>query len=284
MDGEYKSISWKSLESNILFIGQDDCPPNYFYRGNNVRDNYVIHYIQEGKGVFSSANHNTVSLQAGDIFILPKGVPCFYQADGKEPWKYFWIGFSGTKINTMLTGSTLAKKRYLRQVQDSDFYRSLKQLYDALRAPSSLPNDILVESLTYQMFYNLVTEYPNKRMEDTSEAHNQLKLAVYYLQENFRDNECTITNLCRHVNLSRSYLYTLFKREMNLSPLKYLSQLRMEEAKQLLQNTNNPVQEIAHRVGYKDEFTFSKAFKRYSGFSPQIYRQKDRFNLEGKLD
>lgn len=278
MDGEYKSISWKSLESNILFIGQDDCPPNYFYRGNNVRDNYVIHYIQKGKGVFSSANQHTVSLQAGDVFILPKGVPCFYQADGEEPWNYFWIGFSGTKINTMLMGSMLAKKRYLRQVQDSKFFASLRQLYDALRAPSSLSNDILVEALTYQMFYNLVTEYPNKQVEDKSVSHNQLKMAVYYLQENFRSSDCNITNLCHEINISRSYLYTIFKQDMNLSPQKYLSQLRMEEAKQLLQNTTNPVQEIAHRVGYKDEFTFSKAFKRYSGFSPQIYRRKVSFN------
>lgn len=278
MDSEYKSISWKSLESNILFIGQDDCPPNYFYRGNNVRQNYVIHYVQEGKGSFSSANHNTVSLQAGDVFILPKGVPCFYQADGEDPWKYFWIGFSGTKINTMLKGSTLAKKRYLRQVQQSSFYTSLRKLYDALRAPSSLPNDILVESLTYQMFYNLVTEYPNKREKDSSEANKQMQLAIYYLQENYRNSDCTITSLCHHINISRSYLYTIFKREMNLSPQKYLSQLRMEDAKQLLLNSNNPIQDIAHRVGYKDEFTFSKAFKRYDGFSPQIFRKNIRKN------
>ncbi|MBB1070015.1 AraC family ligand binding domain-containing protein [Limosilactobacillus sp. RRLNB_1_1] len=278
MDSEYKSISWKSLESNILFIGQDDCPPNYFYRGNNVRQNYVIHYVQEGKGIFSSANHNTVSLQAGDVFILPKGVPCFYQADGEDPWKYFWIGFSGTKINTMLKGSILAKKRYLRQVQQSSFYTSLRKLYDALRAPSSLPNDILVESLTYQMFYNLVTEYPNKREKDSSEANKQMQLAIYYLQENYRNSDCTITSLCHHINISRSYLYTIFKREMNLSPQKYLSQLRMEDAKQLLLNSNNPIQDIAHRVGYKDEFTFSKAFKRYDGFSPQIFRKNIRKN------
>ncbi|MBD5806285.1 AraC family transcriptional regulator [Limosilactobacillus walteri] len=278
MDSEYKSISWKSLESNILFIGQDVCPPNYFYRGNNVRDNYVIHYIQEGQGVFSSANHNAVSLKAGDVFILPKGVPCFYQADGENPWKYFWIGFSGIKINTMLQGSTLARKRYLRQVQQSKFYTSLRRLYNTLRAPSSLPNDILVESLTYEMFYHLVTEYPNKQEKDSSMANKQIRLAIYYLQENYRKSDCTIANLCQHINISRSYLYTIFKREMNLSPQKYLSQLRMEDAKQLLLNSNNPIQEIAHRVGYKDEFTFSKAFKRYDGFSPQIFRKNIRKN------
>lgn len=273
MDGEYKSLTWKSLESSILFIGQDNCPPNYFYRGNNVRQNYVIHYIQDGKGTFSSANHNTVTLKKGDVFILPKGVPCFYQADGTDPWKYFWIGLSGTKVKTMLDGSLLAKNRYLRQVQDSQFYASLSKLFDALRLPSSFANDILVEALTYQMFYHLVTEYPNKETKAATDSANQLKLAIYYLQENYRSNHCNVTDLCHHLNLSRSYLYTLFKKNLNVSPQKYLTQLRMEDAQQLLENSNDPVKSIARHVGYKDEFTFSKAFKHWSGMSPKIYRQ-----------
>ena len=48
----------------------------------------------------------------------------------------------------------------------------------------------------------------------------------------------------------------------------------MENASQLLRTTNESVQAISRQVGYKDEFTFSKAFKRYSGFSPKLYRQK----------
>lgn len=59
---------------------------------------------------------------------------------------------------------------------------------------------------------------------------------------------------------------------MNISPQKFLLRLRMEDAKQQLKNTNESIQTIAHRVGYKDAFTFSKAFKRYSGFSPKLYR------------
>lgn len=65
MDGSYRALSNKSLESNILFWGQENCAPNYAFKGNNVRDNYVIHYIQRGKGTFASANHSMVTLQAG---------------------------------------------------------------------------------------------------------------------------------------------------------------------------------------------------------------------------
>lgn len=276
MDGEYKSLTGKSFESNILFIGQDNCPPNYFYRGNNVRDNYIIHYIMDGQGTFSSANRPAVTLKKGDIFLLPKGVPCFYQADGVHPWKYFWIGLSGTKIKTMLAGSTLLSRRYLRQVQHSQFYQSLSQLFAALKHQSSLANDIRVEALTYQMFYQLVTEFPSTAPKTGTKAHDQLKLATYYLQKNFYRPTCNIEDLCHHLNLSRSYLYTIFKKNLNVSAQGYLTHLRMEAACQLLRGTDLTVQEVTHRVGYRDEFTFSKAFKRYSGFSPMIYRQNLR--------
>lgn len=47
----------------------------------------------------------------------------------------------------------------------------------------------------------------------------------------------------------------------------------MEKAKNKLENSQNSIQEISISVGYTDTFTFSKAFKKYSGFSPKGYRQ-----------
>lgn len=273
MDGEYRSLTEKSLESSILFIGEDTCPPNYFFRGNNVRNNYVIHYIQDGKGTFSAANQPAVTLKKGDVFLLPKGVPCFYQADGSDPWKYFWIGLSGTKIKSMLAGSDLLTHRYLRQVQHSRFFDQLSQLYAALKRPESLANDILVEALTYQMFYQLVTEYPNKMPHESKRSQDQVHQAIRYLQEHYHQQDCNVAVLSRQLGLSRSYLYTIFKKRLNLSPQRYLMRLRMEEARQLLQETSEPVNKIARRVGYRDEFTFSKAFKRFAGTNPTSYRQ-----------
>lgn len=276
MKGEYRTLNNQSVESNVLFFGQESCLPNYFFKGNNVRDNYVIHYIQKGKGTFSLANHHAVTLSAGDFFVLPKGVPCFYQADGQDPWTYFWIGFSGVKIQSMLAGSKISNKYYLRHVTDSQTFASFKQLFKAAHLPSSLANDALIESLIYQFFYQLITEYPNPNVHKHKSYDEQLRLAISYLEQNFASNECSITMLCHQLEVSRSYLYTIFKKNMNLSPQKFLTQLRMEKAKEFLHSTTYTVQQISTNVGYSDEFTFSKAFKRYTGFSPVHYRQKQK--------
>lgn len=202
-----------------------------------MRDNYVIHYIQKGKGTFSSANHPSVSLKAGDVFILPKGVPCFYQADGKDPWSYFWLGLSGIKIKAMLSGSILASKNYLRQVQGSQFYQSLQKLFDAAHSPSSLTNDILIEALLYFTFYNLNIEYPVKKRKNSKIKDDQLKTATTYLRQNFSNSSLSIIDLCNKLDLSRSYLYILFKNNMGLSPQQFLINLRMEQAKEYLTDT-----------------------------------------------
>ena len=60
---------------------------------------------------------------------------------------------------------------------------------------------------------------------------------------------------------------------MGLSPQQFLINLRMEQAKEYLTDTVKNIQEITRMVGYNDEFVFSKAFKRYSSFSPKLYRQ-----------
>ncbi len=273
MDGSYRTLSGKSLESNILFWGQENCKPNYSFKGNNVRDNYVIHYIQKGKGTFASANHSMVSLKAGDVFILPKGVPCFYQADGQEPWSYFWLGLSGIKIRAMLSGSLLSTQNYLKQVQGSKFCQSLNDLFNAAHSPNSLTNDILIGALLYFTFYNLNVEYPTKKRKNSITKDEQLRAAITYLRQNFDNPNLSIVDLCNKMDISRSYLYTLFKNNLSFSPQQFLINLRMENAKEFLANTDDPIQLVSRAVGYSDEFTFSKAFKRYSGFSPKMYRQ-----------
>lgn len=152
MDGEFRQLNKQNIDSNILFYGQENCSPGYLFRGNNVRSNYVIHYVQSGRGTFAPAGQAPVNLQAGDLFILPKGVACFYQADFDDPWSYFWVGISGTQIGKILQNSKLSDKFYLRQVQDSGFYKSLRQLFHALHMRESLASNMLTESLPTRPF------------------------------------------------------------------------------------------------------------------------------------
>ena len=78
MEHEYKDLKSQSIESGIIFYGLESCKPNYTYKGNNVRKNYVIHYIEEGKGTFFSrapvcsiASRRLFHLAARSPLLLP---------------------------------------------------------------------------------------------------------------------------------------------------------------------------------------------------------------------
>lgn len=79
--------------------------------------------------------------------------------------------------------------------------------------------------------------------------------------------------LAQKVGLSRSGFSNKFKASLGDTPLHYLTTLRMSKAMHLLANTQNTLESIAHQVGYKDAFGFSKSFKKSTGMSPKTFRK-----------
>ncbi len=80
--------------------------------------------------------------------------------------------------------------------------------------------------------------------------------------------------LAEVAGLSRAQFHRVFTQAMGCSPVRFLRNIRLRLAQQLLISTAEPVKVIAGRCGYEDVFVFSKAFKRDCGLSPRLYRQR----------
>lgn len=78
--------------------------------------------------------------------------------------------------------------------------------------------------------------------------------------------------IARRVGFSPGYFSVLFKRSTGYGFAEYVMKLRMDEAKRLLRSSRLPVAEVSTRVGLKDPFYFSRAFKKETGMSPREYR------------
>lgn len=83
----------------------------------------------------------------------------------------------------------------------------------------------------------------------------------------------TLAEAARHVHMNPSYLSQLFKHEMNINFVDYVTSLRMTEAKRLLLSTTLRISEIACRLGYNDIAYFSNMFRKIVGISPSEYRK-----------
>lgn len=96
--------------------------------------------------------------------------------------------------------------------------------------------------------------------------------AKKYIQENYADPELSVDVLCRHLHMSSAYFSTVFKKETGQTYVNYLTEVRLQKAEELLEQTDDKTYEIAQKVGYQEQNYFSYVFKKKYGISPTKYR------------
>lgn len=271
IDFVYLEYQKDHLDINIDFFGREACAPNYSF-GPSVRDNYVIHYILKGKGQLNIDDFS-FNLAAGNIFILPKNLVNFYQADKEDPWDYIWVGLSGTKIENYLKRSSLLEDFTICEAEDSQFVHSFIELSQLSNLTDDKDIELLMDSKVYEMLYHLAKEFPSRQLKLPSQQQLYFNQAIKYIHMH-SSQPITVKDICQHINLSRSYVHTIFTTIANMSPQEFLTNFRMKKAGDLLIKSPNTITTIAISVGYRDSLTFSKAFKKFYAVSPTIFREE----------
>ena len=95
---------------------------------------------------------------------------------------------------------------------------------------------------------------------------------VRYMQEHLSE-EISLTVLAEEFHLSAQYISQLFRNEIGVNFLTYLTSIRMEQARKLLLSTSLSIAEISGKTGYSDYRVFTKVFKKIEGVTPSQYRQ-----------
>ncbi|WP_326695982.1 AraC family transcriptional regulator [Streptomyces sp. NBC_01754] len=106
----------------------------------------------------------------------------------------------------------------------------------------------------------------------TTTAEQAVRRVVRYMQDNL-GQDLTVDDLARTALFSKFHFTRLFQEATGTSPGRFLSALRIQEAKRLLVNSDFSVADISGRVGYSSVGTFSSRFKACVGLSPRAYRE-----------
>jgi two-component system response regulator YesN len=96
--------------------------------------------------------------------------------------------------------------------------------------------------------------------------------AKKFVEDNYSEVDITINKVCEYLHISATYFSFIFKRETKTTFINYLTQVRMDAAKELLRVTSLKSFEIAEKVGYSEPNYFSYSFKKKFGLSPSEYR------------
>ena len=109
--------------------------------------------------------------------------------------------------------------------------------------------------------------------ETAPEEEDEISQVVRYMEEHFNDPEISITALADSLELSTTRFSLSFKEKTGMSPLEYLTLLRVEHAKELLEFSDLTIRDISTQVGYYDSGSFIRRFKQVTGETPLQYRR-----------
>ena len=264
------------------------------------RNAVVFHFVAQGRAFVRRPDAETVELRSGELVLFPRGSAheVAHSAHGKAmPLDTFlarWDGVvdSDAKATTLICGQYNLDQHLalpaLRAMPPaitlhagiepghSPLRNTLRMLSDEVEAPN-FGNQIVVRNLISSLFVYFVREWSeasSSRAGDWFSAMRSPSLAQVLTRMHESPNYAwTLEELAREAGLSRAAFARHFSTLIGEPPHTYLTRWRMGIAAQLLEETNLRLAEIASRVGYQSEFSFSRAFKSVRGVSPIHYRR-----------
>lgn len=138
--------------------------------------------------------------------------------------------------------------------------------------------DYILKPVDYEEFGicidNLkISMFENRALGENEDAKEHTIIAIVrYMQEHLTE-EISLNILAEQFHMSGQYISQLFKSEIGVNFLAYLTNIRMEQAKKLLLSTPLSIAEISERSGYSDYRVFTKVFKKTEGVTPSQYRR-----------
>lgn len=256
---------------DVIECGTQKCEPSHSF-GPAMRDFYLIHIIHKGCGYFRIENKEFY-LKAGDAFAIWPDNLIYYRADSEDPWEYSWVGFHGTKAEFYLRQTNFSLEK---PIVACTSYKYVKHCFEEMMLSRALNRSREIHLLG--TFYHLLSHFIEEASNDSDfkpidgRRSQYINKAVEFIKINY-SKKISISDIARHVGIDSKYLCTLFKTQLKLSPYKFLLNIRMDRACELLQNTYVTIGDISRSVGYEDQLLFSKMFKRFKGSSPKEFRE-----------
>ena len=220
----------------------------------------VIHYVVNGYGYF-----NGVRLEPGRAFICRKNTHIEYYPDKKEPWSYYWFRFDDDGFDVFERQCHLRGKLYF-DFEETELLPLLYSIYNNFGFLGRKPH-------FEEKIYDLVLTISRTDKEDLFSKHSLVEEIKEYISDNYQQ-KISITSLADRFHFSRGYLREIFYKSEGVSIREYLTNLRMDRARELLENSDYSISLIASSVGYDDIIQFSRFFLSHQGCSPSDYRKE----------
>ena len=255
-------ISGNRDNAIVLSMGQGGVSYATSRRLHKRRDCCVIHYVLRGSGWFDG-----IRVGSGQGFYISPGEYHDYYSSEDDPWEYVFMDISPQFANRFVWPYICADAQGIFSFSFKDW---LQKWADANMGTKRL--SFISET---EAAYNALSILRHHTAENPPHADRQqvyVQKAQMFI-ETYLSLPLTVFEVANAVNLNPRYLYKLFMQYTGVGIKEYITDHKMQMAKELLERTGLSVKEIALNVGIKDPNSFSKLFKLMVGMSPSAYRK-----------
>lgn len=229
------------------------------------RNDYYLMYIVNGQLNLEIDDISYVA-KGGDFVIFPPNHK--YKYEGKPPIYYFYVHFTGSYADKFLKECGFNN---LPCIINGDFNVEIQNKFNKL-IDTFLYNEPLAIQVCASILQEIILDIAKSELDKANKS--PLKASLKYIHS-FYTSKIDIPYLAKIENLSNSRYVTVFKKQTGKSPNEYIIDLRLQFAKSLLENTKMSIKQISEKVGYTDQYFFSRLFKKHTGVSPQKYRKEN---------
>lgn len=244
---------------------------HYRERKHGCKDNILIYCLQ-GKGWFQIGKTKH-EINPNQFFHVPACQEYMqYGADDEIPWTIYWVHYSGRDMQSFNQALAIGKDTGPVDIAFNEKALSIwENMYESLAMGYSRDNLCNANLCLYHFLATFF--YPDKHIK-TGEEPDFVTKTTHFMRTNI-ENRLTLDDFAAMHNLSSSHFSSLFRKATGISPVDYFIQLKMQRACQLLYDQELRIKEVAHAVGYEDQYFFSRIFKRLMGVSPLQYRARN---------
>lgn len=241
---------------------------------NRTLNAYVLIYLLEGGGVFSSALSARCQVTAGDAMLLFPGVEHTYRrSDLDGVWSECFVEFTGGIFETIEKDGLISRER---PVLRPGLQPTLTSEFDELIRgyQSAVPGDEWIFSARTLLLLTRFIEADRQRHERPLDREFLVEACARL--EAALDTRLKMADVASAMGMSERTFRRTFLAHSGVSPAQYRLTQRVAAARRMLDATRLTVDSIAERLGYCDVQFFIRQFKKQTGLSPERFRQRNR--------
>lgn len=245
-------------------VYEDGAP--YQWRNGRVLREYSLMYLTQGAGAFRVKGSKPVPVTAGDILLIRPGVWHDYAPSPETGWQEYWTMFNGRRAETLMAQLKLPPRRpVMHYGLDESLRHSFTQMLDvAAKAPPF--SDIIHSGLMLQLAASILSRI--QLLRDQGDREESFVQQAKQRMAGSQGQSMDMRELAQNLGISYSHFRRVFKASTGIPPQHYLLDLRINQAKQLIEEGGSKLSEIARTLGFDDPFYFSRLFKQKTGVSP----------------